>query len=117
MRSRGRRCNCASGRLDSGCLETLKQKLYGHGPFTDRRGYALDGATAHVADTEDPGPAGFEEQGFRPAGVPLPQRYVWAGEEKSMIVSGELAIEPLRAGLGANEDEERPNRQARPLVR
>jgi len=99
-----------------GGLEAFEDEPHRHRAFPDRGRGPLDRPAADVADGEDPGPAGFQEQGH-PAGVVEPGfRDVGAGEQEPAGVFGELARQPPGAGLGADENEQAPDGQRRCLL-
>src|SRR5712671_2018437 len=100
-----------------GVPETVKHESYCHGSFADGRGNALDGPAAHVPDSEDPRPAGLEEQRGPSAGIAQRPWDLWPGQEESVVIYSELAVEPLRTGPGADEHEEPTDGKLRRLLR
>jgi hypothetical protein len=85
-------------------------ELDGDGALADGRGHALDGPVAHVAGGEHPGQAGFQEQrraGSRPLWwLPVVGREVSAGQHIHLPVAGHDALQPVAAGLAADEHEQ-----------
>jgi len=99
-----------------GGLEAFEHQPHRHGSFSDGGRGPLDGPAADVTDGENSRAAGFQEQGH-PAGVVEPGlRDVGAGEQEPVGVFGELARQPPGGGLGADEHEQAPDRQCRPLL-
>src|ERR1700744_6071226 len=105
--------------------EVLVDDADGHRALADGGGDALDRAGAAVADGEDTGEAGLERHRGAAAvdrvgvevgdvegaagdgaGVEGGDGGAPAGEKEAGVVLGQLAAEPLGAGVGADEDEE-----------
>src|SRR5690349_18325890 len=96
-------------------LEAVEDHAYRRRTLADGRGGAFDRPAANVPDSEDPRPAGLEEQ-RRSALVLTPD---WGDigprEQEAGGVLGELAREPPGSGAGADEDEQPADLQVRRL--
>ncbi|HET6884962.1 MAG TPA: hypothetical protein VFH32_01990, partial [Rubrobacteraceae bacterium] len=84
----------------------------GHGTFAHGRSHAFDRSTSYVSRREHAGSAGLEQVRLVPELLwsALPRRAggVVPGKYETTIIEGELAFEPARIRLGADEDEEIP---------
>jgi hypothetical protein len=98
------------GHREARCLKALEDKAYGHRALADCCGDALHRATADIANAEDAGPARLKHKRHPIHPVVVVRWEVCAGEQKPVPVFGELAAEPLRAGIGPDEDEQRADR-------
>ena len=75
-----------------------------HRPLADRGGDPLDGSGADIADGEDPGTAGLEEvRGLAIVLCESPVLDIPPGEQKSVVVGGQLAFQPLGVRRSAAE--------------
>src|SRR6202789_4223791 len=86
-------------------------KLDGDRAFSDRRGYALDGAVADIAGNEDAGNTGFEQEWLARL-LPLRRQLaidaqVGSGEEEAFVIAVDGAGQPFGARRRADEDKER----------
>src|SRR5215469_2153162 len=89
-------------------------ELNGDGTFADTGGHAFHGAIANIAHGKNAGHAGFEEKRIpvqEPAGrwFAAPHR-VGSGKHESARIPLDEPIEPLRAWLCSDEDEQRVSR-------
>ena len=73
------------------------------GAFADRGGDALGRAGPNIADREDARQAGFERQ---PDAVALRR----AGDDEALLVDLDAAMQPIGIGVGADEEEQVPQR-------
>src|SRR6202035_432593 len=85
-------------------------ELHADRALADRRGHPLDAPRAHVADREDPGAAGLEEERparQRPARRPqLLGAEVGAGLDEALVVHRHAAREPAGVGPRAGHHED-----------
>ena len=99
-------------------LPVLVHHADGHGPLAHRGGHPSDGPAAHVPGGEHARAAGLERQRAAhevPAvGVDRRGHRVRAGQDEAPLVHGELALQPARVRLGADEHEQRAGLQAPP---
>src|ERR1019366_3005253 len=95
------------------CGEALVHEPHGHRAFADRGRGSLGGPAADVADGEAYRAAGFQEQRHLAVVVELCFRDAAAGQQEPVAVLGELATQPLRAGLRSDEHEQAPDCQCR----
>src|ERR1700728_3085246 len=91
---------------NAGRLQTVNDQPHRHRPLADGGRHAFDRTAPYVADAEDAGPTRLEGQGHEIGILKSDHWDVCAGEQEAMIVDGELPVQPLGAGRGADEDEE-----------
>ena len=96
--------------------EAFEYEPHGHRALPDCGHGPLDRSAADIADGEDSRPAGFQEHGHPVRVVELSLRDVAAGEQEPVGVFGELARQPLGAGLCADENEQVADGQCRRLL-
>src|SRR5690348_8517963 len=91
--------------------QVLVYELNRYGAFAYPGSNALDRAMAHVANGEDAWNIGFEHAGLAsegPAFRPFPLgKQIPSGENEPALVTLDDRIQPTRARLGADKDEQR----------
>src|SRR5712691_8155710 len=91
---------------DSARLEAIEHKSHGHRALADGRRHALDRSATDIADTEDSGPAGLEQQRHVLHALELSHWNVGACEHEAVFVDGKLTLEPFGARCRADKDEQ-----------
>src|SRR5216683_1976198 len=91
--------------------ELLARVLDAHGGL--ERWSRLEALTADIADTEDPGPARFEQQWHMLNALELSRWNVGSSEHEAVFVDGKLTLEPFGARRRADKDEQSAHWEAR----
>src|SRR4029453_5714716 len=91
--------------LPRALLQILMDESDRHAALTDRGGDSFHRAQPHIATSEDPGGARFEEIGIAAVGPVPGLHHVVPGQDISPIVTSYVRRQPLGFCIGADEDE------------
>ena len=94
-------------------LETIEDQPHRHRTFSDRSRHSFDRVAPDVTYAEHPRPARFQQQRSLVRTFEGSEWNVGARQQETVLVFGQLSVEPACAGFGADEHEEPAKRQYR----